>query len=111
MEKKTDNSFVFGFITGLLAFGAFDFLRDSKKRKELLSDIKLLEKEAKPYLKELKLHLAESQEFRNSVRTIDSILGCNLEGYIKDLDNTEYTLKKESTKKIGTVRRFFKFKK
>lgn len=111
MEKKNDNSFVFGFVIGLLTFGAFDYLRDSKKRKELITDIKLLEKEAKPYIKELKVHLIESQEFRNSVKTVDAILGSNLEGYIKDLDNSESSIKKESTKKINSVRRFFKFKK
>ena len=111
MQKKNDTSFVFGFVTGLLAFGAFDFLRDRKKRKELISDIKYLEKEAKPYIKELRGQLIESQEFRNSVQTVDSMFGCNLEGYIKGLGNTEYSIKKDSAKKISSVRRFFKFKK
>ena len=107
--KKTDNSFIFGFATGLITFIAFDFLRDSKKRRELISDIKYLEKEAKPYIKEFKEYLVESPDVRKAVRSVDIILGSDIEGYIKTIDKD--LIEEKEVKKTTSIKKFFKFKK
>lgn len=107
-QKKTDNSFVFGFVTGLISFVAFDFLRDSKKRRELITDVKYLEKEAKPYIKEFKNYLVESPDVRKAVRSIDAVLGSDFEAYIKNID--EENTQEEIKQKITSVKKFFKFK-
>ena len=111
-NKNSGNSFIFGVITGLLAFGAFDYLRDSKKRKELVTDAKQLEKDLKPYIREFTNALVESEELKKSVKTVDAILGTDLEGYVKNLqvENTQNN-KGTQNKKISSVRKFFKFKK
>ncbi len=106
--KKTDNSFIFGFATGLITFLAFDFLRDSKKRKELISDIKYLEKEAKPYVKEFREYLVQSPDVRKAVRSIDALLGSDIEGYIKTIDKE--LEEEKDVKKTTSIKKFFKFK-